>query len=278
MSKQVSLIGVLVCGLVIGIYALTGELGNTKEDAKHIQQPITEPVQNVVARPNENPSYKKDRMYIPTGKEKVFSSEEEIAEAIAELQHKISRGRYALVGYFDRESKSDFFENENYPGGGYYLIDFKINKYLRETENPVSTMSVRVPSEFIKLADQQYLDEIETAMNQLFREFQSVKSKHDNSEITTEEFDIYNIEWKEKFKSMDYVRYFSPKIRRGLNFSIADNTFVLLVNYAFDNGAWDKSTYVFGPIDILPVGYGTFVDVLLPIENDDLDTLHFNNE
>ena len=70
---------------------------------------------------------------------------------------------------------------------------------------------------------------------------------------------------------MDHARYFGQRIKHGLNYSLADNTFVLLVNYAFENGVWDNSTYVFGPTDILPIGYGTFVDVLLPIEDDYLD-------
>jgi hypothetical protein len=274
MNKQVFLTGVAVCGLVNGIYVFADGLDNTKEDTKQIQQPL----QYMDSNLNEDPSFKKRRMSIPTGKPKVFSSEKEIAEARAKLQNVVSRSRYALVGSFDQDSKSDFVEHGKYPGGGYYLIDFKIIKYLGEFKKPVNTMKIRVPREFVRVADQNYLREVESTMDQLLEELQSVKREHEIGGITTEELDIYKAKWREKAKTMDYASYFGQRIKYGLNYSFADNTFVLLVNHAIENGVWDERTYVFRLADILPIGYGTFVDVLLPINNSELDLQHEINE
>jgi hypothetical protein len=266
-NKQVLLIFVAVCGLGYGIYLLLDGLDNTKEDTKQIQQPLL----NVDPKLNQNSSVKNRRMHIPTGKPKVFSSEEEVAEAKAKLQSAISRNRYALLGRFDQDSKSDFIEHENSPGGGYYLMDFKIIKSLGELKKHVETMKIRVPLEFIRTADQDYLREVESTMDRLLEELQSVRREYESGDITIEEFDIYKAKFQENARSMDYASYFGRRIKYGVNYSLADNTFVLLVNNALDNGDSDENTYVFRPVDILPIGYGTFVDVLLPIEDNDLN-------
>lgn len=274
MNKQVFLIGVAVSGLVNGVYVLADGLDNTKEDTKQIQQPV----QSEAAPLNENPLFEKYRLYIPTGKPKVFSSEKDIVEANTALQRTISLHRFSLVGKFDQKSKSGFIENEEYQGGGYHLVDFKITRYLREIENPVSIMSIRVPVAFIKLSDQAYLSENESSMNQLLAELKLTRTKQENGEITTEELDTYKIEWKEKIKALEYVGHFRMNIRRGSNYSLTDNTFVLFLNFAFDKGVADTSTYTFRPVDILPIGYGTYVDLLLPINNSELNLQHEDNE
>jgi len=209
-------------------------------------------------RQNVNPLVDKYRMFIPKGKPRTFDNEEEYNEAKKILDKKILSSHAAVVGHFDEASKSDFVEKDSYPGGGYYLFDFSVARDLKNPETPAPVkISVRVPYDFVRLSDQEYLNEIQDSMNELLSEAMSYKKKYTVGEITASELSAYNDEWEIKISPMKYVYHFSQRIRRGSDFSLSGNEYALFLDETPDG------TYVFRPNGIYPIGRGSFVDILL---------------
>lgn len=196
----------------------------------------------------------------PTGKPRVFKTESDRQNSRKKLEEFVEKSGQSIVGYFIAASKSKFYSEKRFSGGGYHVVDFYIEKNLKNPTQNKKTIKIKLPVQFFKLTDKKFINEVYSTVQSITRVALMKSRAHQRGEITGEELDAAKKKMEIDIMPYSYVYNFWLQIHRGADFSIKkENKLVLFLIRDIPV----TGSYEFHPNHIFSLGKGAFVDILL---------------